>query len=404
MKQTSWKEIADSLKEQAADATAEQHDVARRLGVHIPTGTPSPVAAVILRHRIGAALQVGFRECVEIPSSLHQLEDQLEVARTESLITDTNEELSAWFAARYSELTSRGLRSLQPQRGDVVVTENDPEKKLIVSSVGKQGRVYMRGGGGASSWPNHLTLISRQGVNDGHDKLVTKVLNSLSDGRDSSSFSVVAAEKLRPYELDSSPIPPEAIRKLEGLLESSEVNENRYQEFLQEYPAFLRFLVPGNWTTYVIPKQRLGSEYETDFLIMGLSSLGPQWVAVELESPKHSLLRKDGNLRQEVIHAIDQIGDWRDWLANNISYAKTELGLQGITSRLPGVVIIGRDDVRFEREPARSRIQEERNIQVHSWDWLLRNGQQSNDQNSYIASTLRNTSVGKNWRISDVSI
>lgn len=109
-----------------------------------------------------------------------------------------------------------------------------------------------------------------------------------------------------------------------------------------------------------------------DFLVLGFNSLGPQWLAVELEAPRHALLTKDGALRSEVHHAIKQIQEWREWLTQNVAYAQEQLGLYGITNRVKGLVLIGRSDVSYEREPARSQVLEDSNIEIHSWDWLCR--------------------------------
>ena len=230
----------------------------------------------------------------------------------------------------------------------------------------------MKGGQGRSAWPNHLHLVAREGEDQEHSGLVASAKADLLNSRSAYSPSSPRLDQLADFRLTSNIPSADAVRELEDLLESGEQNEGPFQRLVERHPQLLSSLVIGNWDTYVIPKKRLGNQHETDFLVLGVSSLGPQWVAVELEAPRHELLTRQGRIRSEVQHAVDQIQDWRDWLAKNVSYAHETLHLHGITSRLPGLVVVGRDEPRADREPARSRIFEQQAIQIHSWDWMLR--------------------------------
>jgi hypothetical protein len=178
---------------------------------------------------------------------------------------------------------------------------------------------------------------------------------------------------LEPFVVDDVVPTPEAIRALEELMESGERREERFQEVLTAHPALLASLVIGNWQTYVIPKVRLGSEYVPDYLVLGLNSLGPQWLTVEIEGQHHRIEIANGDLSQATRHAVRQVVDWRDWLTGEIGYAQRTLGLYGLTNRAPGLVIIGRSEPTLERASERSRSGEDSDIEIHSWDWLLRN-------------------------------
>jgi hypothetical protein len=59
----------------------------------------------------------------------------------------------------------------------------------------------------------------------------------------------------------------------------------------------------------------------------------------------------------------------------NIAYAHNEHHLYGLTNRVPGLVVIGRDDPRAERAASRAQSGEGSQIDIHSWDWLLRHAQ-----------------------------
>lgn len=106
--------------------------------------------------------------------------------------------------------------------------------------------------------------------------------------------------------------------------------------------------------------------------MLGINSLGPQWLLVEIEAARHRLVIKDGSLSGPTRHAIKQIQDWSEWLTTNVAYAHNEKNLYGITNRAPGLVIIGRDEPTTQRQASRARSQESEQISIHSWDWVLR--------------------------------
>lgn len=213
------------------------------------------------------------------------------------------------------------------------------------------------------------------GGDDGHADRVAAIEADLRNSRSTYSPSSPALDTLVDFKVSPSLPTADAIRELEDLLESGESNEGPFQRLVERHPQLLSSLVVGNWGTYVIPKQRLGNQHETDFLVLGVNSMGPRWVAVELEAPRHELLTKNGALRSEVQHAVNQVQDWRDWLTTNVSYAQGTLHLHSITDRIPGLVIVGRDTPKLDREPARSRVAEQQDIQIHSWNWVLRQAQ-----------------------------
>jgi hypothetical protein len=269
-------------------------------------------------------------------------------------------------------LTAEGLRETRPSPGDVVSLPRDPTTPRIISSIGEDGRVYLKGRPSARSWPNYITTVARAGDSNhasGVHAADAASRNAMRYSPDNSAnFS-----RLEPYSLESFVPSDEAVRALETVLDSGERREERLQQVLTAHPALLAPLVVGSWNNYVIPKVRLGSEHVTDYLVMGLNSLGPQWVAVEIEGQQHQLETRSGSLSAPTRHAVEQINDWREWLTTNIAYAHSALGLYGITNRVPGLVIIGRSDPTIERRAARSRSGEDSNIAIHSWDWLLRN-------------------------------
>ncbi len=366
-----WEEVAQELESLASGPTVEQTRVTTALGITLNADLPAPVAAVVLRSHLEVALMESTGRDAEIPESLVVLEDQLGLADHAELHTGSSAEVSAWFASRYMLLTARGLRELRPRNGDVVARGDSPDR-MVISSIGDNGRIYMKGGRGRSAWPNYLTVIARDGESEDYATLVAAVEADLRNSRASHLPNSPKLALLEQYRVRPLVPTSEAIRELEDLLETGERLEGPFQDLLERQPQLLASLVVGNWETYVIPQQRLGSDYVTDFLVLGVNSLGPQWLAVEIEAPRHQLLRADGDLRQSVNHAIGQIQDWRQWLTTHVTEAQDDLHLYGIQSQIRGLVVIGRGEPSLDRQSSRAIVGEQQNIDVHTWDWLLR--------------------------------
>ena len=66
------------------------------------------------------------------------------------------------------------------------------------------------------------------------------------------------------------------------------------------------------------------------------------YLLVEIESPIRELFRKDGDPRQDLMHAISQIEDWTQYIESNKQKVENELGLTGITANPRTLVVIGR--------------------------------------------------------------
>jgi hypothetical protein len=65
---------------------------------------------------------------------------------------------------------------------------------------------------------------------------------------------------------------------------------------------------------------------------------------VELEAPIRPLFRKDGQQREELTHAINQIADWLSYLADHKCELEEKHGLVGISATPRTLVVIGRSD------------------------------------------------------------
>jgi len=158
---------------------------------------------------------------------------------------------------------------------------------------------------------------------------------------------------------------------------NSATREEDLQRHLEAHPMLLVQSLTGGHGRWVIPRQRLGAEFVTDFLVGERSSMGHEWLAVELESPRARMFTKSGDPSARLTHALRQITDWRAWLKNNQNYAarprpESGLGLTGISPSLPALVLIGRRAETDEGTSARRRqMCEDLNVEIHSFDWLL---------------------------------
>ncbi len=154
--------------------------------------------------------------------------------------------------------------------------------------------------------------------------------------------------------------------------------EYQLQHHLQEHPLMLIQHLGGGHGRWVIPKQRLGAEHVTDFIIGECDSSGFSWTAVELESPKPAMFNSRGDPSSTLNHAMRQILDWRAWLQKNQNYAarpRTEdgLGLTDIDPRIPGLILIGREhDLKPQTKQLRRQLSGDLNITIHTYDWLMR--------------------------------
>lgn len=120
------------------------------------------------------------------------------------------------------------------------------------------------------------------------------------------------------------------LQQFEGLLGGP---EEPLHQFIKAHP---QLLCPAH--TKVWSKLPLGDRV-TDFVFRQPAN---QYLLVELESPLRALFRKDGQQRQELTHAFNQILDWRSYIENDLAAVQNELGLTGISSNPDSLIVIGR--------------------------------------------------------------
>ena len=113
------------------------------------------------------------------------------------------------------------------------------------------------------------------------------------------------------------------------LLKSEDINERSILKFISEHRAY--FIIAsliskhfdfGHHTTYVFPEFELGNSYRADYLIIGKSSGGHEFVFVELEAPKGRITLTEGDLGEVFRKGEKQLRDWQSWLEGHYSSLK----------------------------------------------------------------------------------
>ena len=190
-----------------------------------------------------------------------------------------------------------------------------------------------------------------------------------------------AKKELEQYHVEWSEISAEHVITLKHVLESANTEED-IQRFLTDNKIFLVQHLGGGHGRYVLPKPKLGAELIPDFLVAEMSSVGLEWYGVELESPADEMFTSSGQPSHHLTTAVQQVMEWRDWLASNVMYARSPksengLGLVGIDADLPATILIGTRKKQFPSSfnAYRKQMKRKLNIEIHTYDWLVEQAQ-----------------------------
>lgn len=111
-----------------------------------------------------------------------------------------------------------------------------------------------------------------------------------------------------------------------SLLDNTECTERSILNFIREkeYYNIIGSIIwglsinIGNHGAYLFPEFQLGSSYKADYLLLGKSSGGFEFIFVELESPYGNITLKDGQLGAEFRDGISQLEDWKRYLDDGL--------------------------------------------------------------------------------------
>lgn len=368
-----WQQAVNSLIDRMQSVTAEQQAIAERAGLSFDEALPKIVAAAKLR--VHLCIPLGLPSASDV--------DDYHSTRIRDLQGGTGvrchaanlEEAQAWLQYLRFARRKEALLRLKIAAGDVVQLADG--STAIVSSVSEEGRVYLRGGRGRASWPDLITRIEARSADSSAAALRhrARAHNEAALLTKASRWSSVRSDDLKSFAVER-PVTQDAIDELESVITRSKT-ERPIQAYLEAQPQLLTALLGGN-ERFCMSQKRLGSEFVPDFVIGDVDSLGVRWIVVELETPNSGVFLSDrSTLDKYARKGSEQILDWRNWLSENIAYARRSvrengLGLYDITPKPLAYVFVGRRNrmPRDRKESKRNALREQQ-IEVHSYDWLV---------------------------------
>jgi Domain of unknown function (DUF4263) len=158
----------------------------------------------------------------------------------------------------------------------------------------------------------------------------------------------------------------------ENLLKDETQNESAYHSFIASNPYFFISFIESY---LAISKLKLGSEYESDFVVVkeGYSD-GTIYEFIEIESPHTKLFDSKGKPTAKFSTAIQQIMDWKRFLIDEKSFFKKFLPTTSTkiieNSQIRFKIIIGRRLENKEDQEKRRQYAETNNIEIISFDRL----------------------------------
>lgn len=146
----------------------------------------------------------------------------------------------------------------------------------------------------------------------------------------------------------------ELTEKFYSLIHDDKTKERDILNFINKTPAYHIIMsilnagiyMFGNHGTYLFPEFPLGNTYRADYLIIGKSSGGYDFLFVELESPNGSVTIKNGQLGVVYRKGQIQIYDWQNWIEGNFDIFSDYLNTQKGHMPLP-IEFVKYDSTRF---------------------------------------------------------
>ncbi len=369
----SWESAVAEIRTRISACDDEQKAFAASLGVEISNAVPRTVAAARLQSAVERRCGLCPKKSGEI--RLGHLAELAEEASHEFPNPTSAAETQAWIEYFYLKRRMEALARLRLRKGDVIRTTSPSNQINTISSIGNDGIVYFTGGG-ARSWPDRLTVVARINESTPESERARRIAANQASARSTTGrWSVEKQESLRDFRISENASHEDYVN-LRDVVESA-VDERPIQDLLQRSPQLLGSLLRGP-RRYCIPKPNLGGTFVPDFLLAEVDSNGVHWILVELETPNSSI--RMSTVNDFEVHArrgVGQIYEWRQWLQDNIAYARqyrenSGLGLHDIRADPKGMVLVGRRSLLHPQERhLRRQLYERSQIEMHTYDWLL---------------------------------
>ena len=377
MSHSTWREAAAHIVRATDPRTQRQADLALAAGECFGDALPKLVAAARLQSLLASPM--GLPTAGEATDSERKLIGRLKRTCDGDLEAPRDSrEAQAWIKHLGLRRRLESLHDLKLIRGDIVEDKElaNPQSEEV-ASIGRDGRVHFRGGAGAGAWPDRLVVRCRTGDDSpSADHWREKARNNAELRKQRRPWSQENREQLVEFCV-TDPLEQEDVDNLQVVIEHA-TDEAPIQDYVKRHPHILAALLPGP-ERFCIEKPRLGAECVPDFLLAHVDSIGVHWMLVELETPIAGVtIKADGTqLDKHARAGVSQIQSWRQWLQDNISYARGRIsengrGLVGIRPTAPGLVLVGRrPHLKHPGTTVRNQHMEQQGIQIHTYDWLI---------------------------------
>lgn len=369
----SWKEAVSAIRRNISPCNDQERELASALRMQIPVTLPRIVAAARMQSELASRFGDTTRSVSEGQQEF--LDTLAEEASLEAPTPESSAEAQSWIQYFFLRRRLKALCKLRLNKGDVVSRSSSWDELDEVASIGDNGVVYFTGGR-SRAWPDRLTIVTRSDDSSPQGERARSIAaNRASERSVTGYWSTEKQESLEDYRVPEK-VSHEDLVRLQDVIESAD-DERPIQDLLQRLPQLLGSLVRGPWR-YCIPKPSLGGTFVPDFLLAEVDSNGVRWILVELETPNSSV--RMSTVNDFEVHArrgVSQIKEWRQWLQDNIAYARQDkehngLGLHGIRADPKGIVLVGRRRLlHSEARNLRSQLYEDSQIEMHTYDWLL---------------------------------
>ncbi len=171
-----------------------------------------------------------------------------------------------------------------------------------------------------------------------------------------------------------------------NLIKDTNTTELKIKRFIQDnkyyhIPAsLLNNYYFGHHGAYVFKEFKIGTSYVADYVLVGDSSDGHQFVFVECENPYKNITNQDGSFGETIRKGINQINDWDAYIMSNFSaitsefkkYTSKQLPDEFYSydnTRINYMVIAGRrSDFNDKTRILRRKLEKENSIKLMHYD------------------------------------
>ncbi|KIE44971.1 hypothetical protein U732_256 [Clostridium argentinense CDC 2741] len=115
----------------------------------------------------------------------------------------------------------------------------------------------------------------------------------------------------------------------QGVLDSEDTSELDILRYIMDHQAYfiIGSILKSNYSfghhdTFLFPEFMLGTSFKADYLVVGKSSGGYEFVFVEFENPTKNITISDGELGSTFRKGLKQVHDWERWLQSNFMNLK----------------------------------------------------------------------------------